>query len=491
MKEHHIIDDPYWQAVFRRFNKHRIGKLGLIVFLIIALTGIYAPFFASSKPLFVVYDNELYFPLFRYLFYKGFFTKGIDLFFNLLMFFLPVMFGLFVFTKKWRTSLLLLSFGFFLLLFFILGSGFVKNPEKIAPFTSFKQEIEESSSYARLNILLKVFNQKQQHEKVAYLLPNYIRELTTFQDKKENEISLPTLYQNALLHKEEILGSLKSSPPSREKELDNEEIRYIEDQDAWIKQNLNKLTIVIMPIVRPFHWEEEAGGDRFFNRIAPLQDKTRINRKDLFASLFFGIRISLVVGMLSVLISILIGIPIGAFAGYFAGKTDLVISRFIEIWESMPSFFMLLMIVAFLQSKSIFIVIFVIGIFGWTSFSRFIRGEFFKQRSLSYVDACQVLGLPINRIIFSHILPNAIPPVLTLLPFAIMGAVTAEAGLSFLGLGEEGSCSLGVLMDEGRSSFPGESYLLWPPAVLLTVFLIAIALIGDALRDTLDPKVTA
>jgi peptide/nickel transport system permease protein len=92
------------------------------------------------------------------------------------------------------------------------------------------------------------------------------------------------------------------------------------------------------------------------------------------------------------------------------------------------------------------------------------------------------------RIIFSHILPNAIPPLLTLLPFAIMGAITSEAGLSFLGLGEEGSCSWGVLMDEGRTAFPGESYLLWPPAILLTVLLIAIALVGDGLRDALDPK---
>ena len=91
---------------------------------------------------------------------------------------------------------------------------------------------------------------------------------------------------------------------------------------------------------------------------------------------------------------------------------------------------------------------------------------------------------------FVHILPNAIPPLLTLLPFAIMGAISSEAGLSFLGLGEEGSCSWGVLMDEGRTAFPGESYLLWPPVIVLTILLIAIALAGDALRDAMDPRNT-
>ena len=161
----------------------------------------------------------------------------------------------------------------------------------------------------------------------------------------------------------------------------------------------------------------------------------------------------------------------------------------IEIWESMPTFFMLLMVVAFLHSKSIFIVIVVIGLFGWTGFSRFVRGEFLKQKQLPYVEACRAMGFSDRYIMFSHIFPNAIPPLLTLIPFAVMGAITSEAGLSFLGLGEEGSGSWGVLMDEGRTAFPSESYLLWPPAILLTIFLVAIALMGDALRDALDPKI--
>jgi len=175
-------------------------------------------------------------------------------------------------------------------------------------------------------------------------------------------------------------------------------------------------------------------------------------------------------------------------AGYFAGKTDLVVSRFIEIWEAMPTFFMLLLIVAISQSKSIFLVIGVLGIFGWTGIGRFMRGEVLKHRNLPYVLSCHTMGYTHKRVMFSHILPNAIAPILTLLPFAMMAAITSEAGLSFLGLGEEGSTSWGVLMDEGRSVFPSESYLLWPPAILLTLLLISIALVGDGLRDAIDPK---
>ena len=154
----------------------------------------------------------------------------------------------------------------------------------------------------------------------------------------------------------------------------------------------------------------------------------------------------------------------------------------------MPTFFMLLLVISMTQSKSIFIVIAVIGLFGWTGFARYVRGEFFKQRKMSYVEACKALGFGDIYTMFTHILPNAIQPVIILLPFAVMGAITSEAGLSFLGLGEVGSASWGVLMDEGRSAFPAETYLLWPPAVLLTVLLIAVALLGDVLRDLLDPR---
>jgi peptide/nickel transport system permease protein len=308
-----------------------------------------------------------------------------------------------------------------------------------------------------------------------------------------NDRPLPSLWQMEQDHEKTLSDSLNATMEQNPKDsmvykTAEDKLNYLQQRREWLQQESSKIRWMIMPLLSSFHWEDDAGGQRAFNHYVPWWQLTRINGKDLLAALIFGVRISIVVGMTSVLIALIIGVPIGALAGFYGGKFDIVVSRLLEIWESMPAFFMLLMVVAILQSKSIFLVIAAIGLFGWTSFSRYVRGEFFKQRNLPYVEAGRALGFRDGYIIFKHILPNAIPPVLALMPFAIMGAITAEAGLSFLGLGEEGSTSWGVLMDEGRSAFPEDSFLLWPPATLLTIFLVAIALVGDDLRDALDPK---
>jgi len=487
--------DLYWVMIWKQFKKHPMGVFGLIVVGIFCLVGVYAPFLASSKPLVVNYDGTWYFPLFRYLFYTGFFTKKLDIFFNLLIFTLPAfLMALWLFRNKKLyliTALLVISslqIGFFL--YFALrpsedpAAGIYSKKESLK--YDWNAEVNGLSPYARLNLILRFQQREAQHQRLLQMLQN----------TQLPELSLPkitSLWQiekeNDLIILEQQQKILDNTPPEiAEHKIAQEKINYYTEKQAWLKDQSQKLSFQVMPLLRHFHWEEDAGGDQNLNRYISWWELTRINRKDLVSALIFGVRISLVVGILAVGMSLLIGVPIGAFAGYYGGKTDIFVCRLLEIWEAMPTFFMLLMVVAILQNKSIFLVIGVIGLFGWTTFSRYIRGEFLKQRNLSYIEACRSMGFSDSYIIFSHILPNAIPPLLTLLPFAIMGAITSEAGLSFLGLGEEGSCSWGVLMDEGRSAFPGESYLLWPPAILLTVLLIAIALVGDAVRDALDPK---
>lgn len=344
---------------------------------------------------------------------------------------------------------------------------------------SFADDLASMSPYAKLNALLKYEQHLRQQIK-------YQRYSTYFPENK-----MPTLWQEEHNNEELEMARFKQNSLNTVPKLQKEALasmEYFRERRAWLNSESLKLHHEIMPLIRPFHFEDDAGGSPSLNNLLPFFELTRINRKDLFAALIFGIRISLVVGVLSVALGLIIGLPIGAFAGYYGGSFDIIVSRMLEIWEAMPTFFMLLMIVAITQSKSIFLIIGVIGMFGWTGFSRYLRGEFFKQRNLPYVEACKAQGFSDYRIIFSHIFPNAISPVLTLLPFVIMGAITSEAGLSFLGLGEEGSSSLGGLMDEGRLAFPGESYLLWPPAILLTTLLVAIAIMGDQLRDALDPK---
>lgn len=484
MDKSEAVAITYWQTIWRQFKKHITGKLGLLVIALFTIIGIYAPFLASSKPLIVQYQGEWYFPLFRYLFFSGFYTKHLDIFFNLLIFTFPVFIvALFAFKHSNRAIKLI-----FILFFFVQAALFIylllypiKDPASSPALAAGRRaalqdsttvqtwafETQWMSDYAKLNLIVRYKLRKQQHEALKGLLNT---------DQK-----LATLWQTDYDNEQRIVERLKAQGNTAA-------LKWYTDRQAWLEEQAKELHHMVMPLVRDFHWEDDAGGDRSLNHLLPFYELTRINRKDFLSALIFGVRVSLVVGIIAVAISLAIGIPIGAAAGYFGGTTDILISRFLEIWEAMPSFLMLLMIVAIAQSKSIFLVITVIGLFGWTGFSRYIRAEFLKQRNLSYVEACHSLGFSNSRIIFGHVLPNAIPPLLTLLPFAIMGAVSSEAGLSFLGLGEEGSCSWGVLMDEGRSVFPGESYLLWPPALLLTILLIATALVGDALRDSFDPK---
>ena len=454
----------YWSALWLQFKKHRLGFISLLVIGLFCLVGVYAPFLASSKPFVVYYDGNWYFPLFRYLFFQGFFTKRLDIFFNLLIFTLPLM----LLVRRYLSAVgavIALQLGLFVLLLLYPLSDPASDPKlsqakqealQSHPEQSWGFDLKYLPPYARLNLLLRQKVLREQDES--------LRRLTGVDQ-------LQTLWQQQTSF-----------------EKGSGDAVYTQARRDWIDAELPRLKSVIFPPLSHFHWEDDAGGDATLNQKLPWWKLTRINHKDLLAALIFGVRISLVVGLVAVAIALAIGVPIGAYAGYYGGTFDIVVSRLLEIWESMPTFFMLLLIVAMTQSKSIFIVILVIGLFGWIGFSRYVRGETFKQRNLPYVEACHSLGFRDNFILFSHILPNAIPPLLTLLPFAIMGAISSEAGLSFLGLGEEASASWGVLMDEGRTAFPAQSYLLWPPAIALTVLLIAIALVGDALRDTLDPR---
>lgn len=549
-------NDSYWHFVWSRFKKHNLGVAAFGVVLLFCFVGVYAPLLASSKPLVVKWNGEWYFPLLAYLFYPGFYTKRLDIFFNLLMFILPIALIVFsLFKGRWRRGLLgavvLAQLSLFIYFGFLNGKDPAANPAlnlarqqaiqrqlqdaSIVPMPSWDFDLQFMTPYAKLNAILSYQQRKQQHQRLmqfeqafrssaektwvqreiqdkraallregvpADQLPDdeQLKQMIMQETPVEirtRETAMPTLWQMKQEHAyQEIARQRKIMESNAEEGRANSpaylhakaKIAYITEKREWLEKQAQSLQYEVMPLLRPFHWEDDAGGEQSLNRYISWWELTRINRKDMVAALIFGVRISLVVGITAVALAMVIGIPVGSLAGYYGGTFDIIVSRMLEIWESMPTFFMLLLVVAITQSKSIFLIITVIGIFGWTSFSRYIRGEFFKQRNLAYVEACRAAGFSDGYIIFSHILPNAIPPVLTLLPFAVMAAITSEAGLSFLGLGEEGSCSWGVLMDEGRTAFPGESYLLWPPAILLTILLVAIALVGDALRDALDPK---
>lgn len=209
--------------------------------------------------------------------------------------------------------------------------------------------------------------------------------------------------------------------------------------------------------------------------------------RDVFTRMIYGTRISITVGLVAVGIYLSIGCIVGALAGYFGGAVDMLISRVIEVVLLFPSFFLILTLVA-LMKPSIYIIMVVIGITGWPTIARLIRGEVLRQRASDYVSAAQALGFTHGRIIFRHILPNSISPALVAAPFGIAGAIITEAGLSLLGFGvSPPTPSWGNILKLGS-----ENYALWwlvlVPSLGIFFTVTIFNLIGSGLRDAMDPR---
>jgi len=211
--------------------------------------------------------------------------------------------------------------------------------------------------------------------------------------------------------------------------------------------------------------------------------------RDVLARMVHGTYISLLVGFVSAGISLFVGIFFGALAGYYGGWIDSLVSRFIEVMLCFPTFFLILAIVAFLE-PSIWNIMAVIGLTSWTGIARYIRAEFLRIKNLDYAQAAKALGANNQRIIFKHILPNAMAPALVSATFGIASAILTEAGLSMLGIGVKIptptwgsilSLALQYLDYWWLSLFPGL-------AIFITV--TAYNLVGEGLRDALDPRIT-
>jgi len=211
--------------------------------------------------------------------------------------------------------------------------------------------------------------------------------------------------------------------------------------------------------------------------------------RDVLSRLIHGSRVSLSVGFVSVAIAVSIGLFLGSLAAYHGGWLDFLISRFIEIVICFPTFLLILTIVAFLEKRSIFNIMLVIGLTGWTGVARLVRGQVLGQRRMDYVVAAQALGASHWRIIFRHLLPNSIAPVLVAATFGVAGAILTEAGLSFIGFGvQPPTPSWGEMLNQARAWPSGYLWLtVWPGvAIFLTVTIYN--LVGEGLRDALDPR---
>jgi peptide/nickel transport system permease protein len=210
--------------------------------------------------------------------------------------------------------------------------------------------------------------------------------------------------------------------------------------------------------------------------------------RDVLARLIHGTRVSMAVGFISVGISMVIGVVLGALAGYFRGAVDAVIMRIVEVVLCFPTIFLILMLLAFLP-RSVFMVMVVIGLTSWTSATRLIRGEFFKQREMEYAMAGRALGMSPWRLMFRHILPNSVGPVLVVATFGVASAILLESVLTFLGLGAGPETpSWGEMLSQGRENTLGRWFLVVFPGVAIFVNVLAFNLVGDGLRDAIDPR---
>ncbi len=250
-------------------------------------------------------------------------------------------------------------------------------------------------------------------------------------------------------------------------------------------------SIDIMDSEIPPSWTEE-GDSRFFLG-------TDIQGRDLVSTMLYGLRISVMIGIGAVILQALIGIAVGLVSGYFGGRIDAVLMRIADVQLSFSTLMVAIIVSAIVQiafgvgryeQLAVPILIVIIGIAEWPQYARTVRASVLGEKNKEYVEAARVIGLDSRRIMFSHILPNTLSPVLVISTVQVANAVMSEAALSFLGLGMPVTKpSIGSLIDAGfEYIFSGAWWITFFPAVLLIVFILVINLLGDWLRDVLNPK---
>ncbi len=216
---------------------------------------------------------------------------------------------------------------------------------------------------------------------------------------------------------------------------------------------------------------------------------TEENGADVMSRMIHASRIALGIGFIATGIAMFIGVIIGGLMGYFSGIIDMIGMRLVEIFEAVPTLFLLLTFVAFF-GRSMYMMMVIIGITSWSGYARYIRAEFLKLRKQDYIQAAIASGLPLRSILFRHMLPNGIAPLLVAASFGVASAILAEATLSFLGLGLVDAPSWGQMLNQAvqSSSFHWWMAVFPGGAIFMTVF--AYNLLGEALRDAIDPQLS-
>lgn len=211
--------------------------------------------------------------------------------------------------------------------------------------------------------------------------------------------------------------------------------------------------------------------------------------RDVLARILYGARISLLVGFVAVGIASLIGIVLGALAGYYGRWVDGLLMRFVDIMLCFPTFFLILAVIAFLE-PSIWNIMIIIGLTGWMGVARLVRAEFLSLRERDFVQAARALGASDGRLIFRHILPNALSPVLVSATLGVAGAILTESALSFLGIGvQPPTPSWWNMLIAGKQTLGTAWWLSAFPGLAILITVLGYNLLGEGIRDALDPRI--
>jgi peptide/nickel transport system permease protein len=251
------------------------------------------------------------------------------------------------------------------------------------------------------------------------------------------------------------------------------------------------LITLLTPLIAPY--DPAAQGDIIASRyLSPSAEHwmgTDKFGRDIFSRTLYGARISLSIGFIAVAISITLGTLIGAVSGYFGGWVDGVLMRFTDMMLAFPRLVLLIVIIAMFENYSIWLVVVVLGLTGWMGTSRIVRGEVLSLREREFVQAARALGMGDLRIISRHVIPNTMAPVIVSATLGIGLTILTEASLSFLGLGvQPPTPSWGNMVSDGRDALTQAWWIATFPGLAIVLTVVAFNLLGDGLRDALDPR---
>lgn len=281
-------------------------------------------------------------------------------------------------------------------------------------------------------------------------------------------------------------------------------INVIEDNNSinfWSKLFSNKpaalaavlialfiISALLAPLIAPFPYDEQNLPEMMQAPSVKHLFGTDEFGRDIFSRVVYGTRISLVVGFISVIISTIVGTLLGSLAGYYGGIVDQLITGFTDIVYSFPVSLLAIAVVAALGPNLINLII-VISMVSWAGYARLVRGQVLTLKEWDFVEAARALGMNNFRIIIKHILPNSLAPIIVMATLEVPKAIVIESTLSFLGLGvPPPTPSWGSIMNAGRSFILDAPWITMSPGLMMMVLVLAFNLFGDALRDTLDPR---